>query len=111
MFYLSHYVARFFLKVECSIYKYRWLTAGLVFFFLFGLPGVPVSDEFKILISAVTWMIAGLIVLPYVLFISCAALIRLFQARKADVDTDEDWFRDIKRREYNKGYNDGQMMS
>ena len=25
--------------------------------------------------------------------------------------TDEDWLREIKRREYNKGYNDGQMMS
>ena len=111
MFYLSHYIARFLLKVECFIYKYRWLTTGLVFFILFGLPGAPISDEFKLMISGVTWIIAGLIVLLYVLFRFCAALIQFFQVRKADVYTDEDWLRDIKRREYNKGYNDGQMMS
>lgn len=110
MFYLSHYLARFWLKVECVIFKHRWLVAGVVFFMLFGLPGVPVSDEFKLLISGTTWIIAGLIVLPYVAIKLFGALGQFLFTPK-EVYTDEDWLREIKRREYNKGYNDGNMMS
>ncbi len=111
MFYLSHYLALFLLKVECIISKYRWLVAGVVFFILFGLPGVPISDEFKLLISGTAWIIAGLIVFPYLALKSLVALIHLVYPPKSDGYTDEDWLREIKRREYNKGYNDGQMMS